>query len=284
MRLRRLAPLACALAALAAAPAAAHGPAVEIHAHRGAPLENGVPSTPENSMAAFRRATELGADVIELDAKLTRDDVPVVFHDATLDAVTDCTGRVRDHQLAQLAACPIAILGTTSGTVVRDETPTEPIPTLAEVLAWARDGGARLNLEIKNIPTDPDFDRSPAFARAVLDAVDASGIPREQVLVQSFWPPNLDEAEARGYETSLLTLQALDEPAIPFALARGYEWLSPQWPPLQPSLYVSAAHSAGRRVAAWTLDDPARIAAARDAHVDAVITNDVPVARGALGR
>ena len=54
---------------------------------------NGKPRFGENTMPAFRDSAERGF-VLELDVKLTGDNVPVVFHDATLDRVTDCDGRI----------------------------------------------------------------------------------------------------------------------------------------------------------------------------------------------
>ena len=70
-----------------------------------------------------------------------------------------------------------------------------------------------MNLEIKNVPGDPDFDSTPAYANSVMDAVLASRIPRSQLLIQSFIPANLDVARQRmpGVATSLLSLQAINE-------------------------------------------------------------------------
>lgn len=246
---------------------------VEVHAHRGGTLAEGVPVTPENSLTAFRNAVATGADVVELDAKLTADGVPVVMHDATVDRTTDCSGRVRSLSSQQLAGCHIDILGTT-GNFVEVADPAEPVPTLAEVLEWARDGGVRLNLEIKNQPTDPDFDPTPAFATTIIDAIAASGIDKEQVIVQSFWPLNLDVARAAGLQTSLLTLGPMNEGAIAFGTVRGYEWLSPQWPPAEPASYVAAAHAAGRRVVPFTLNTETAVRAAAAAGVDGVIGDD----------
>lgn len=279
--MRLLGAIPCALALLLAL-GAAGAQAVELHAHRGGTLAEGRPVVPENSLRAFRRAAEMGADVVELDAKLSADGVPVVMHDATLDRTTDCSGRVRARTAAELRSCHVDILGT-SGSFVQLPESREPVPELADVLAWARDGGARLNLEIKNVPTDPDFDPTPGFARAVVAAVDASGMDRDRVLIQSFWPPNLDQAELAGYETSLLTLGPMNEGGIPFATAHGYDWVSPQWPPLDPAAYVDAAHAAGRLVVPFTLNAPDAIAAARDAGVDAVISDDPVLARRVLG-
>ncbi len=66
-------------------------------AHRGASAV-----APPNTLAAFRRAADLGADGVELDVHLSADGVPVVIHDFTVDSTTDGTGRVRDMPLAVL--------------------------------------------------------------------------------------------------------------------------------------------------------------------------------------
>jgi glycerophosphoryl diester phosphodiesterase len=204
--------LAVAAAALgfAAAPASAR---IEVHAHRGGAYVERVPTYPENTMPAFRRAAADGF-VLELDVKLTRDRVPVVVHDDTFDRTTTCTGPIAAMTAEEVSArCRADVLGSPgnpAGLPVRKvDHPSVRVPTLAEVLAFARDRGARVNVEIKNQPTDNDFDPAPrpAYADAVLDAIDAARIPRSLVLVQSFWPANLDAAEQRGFETSVLTLQ-----------------------------------------------------------------------------
>ncbi|MEJ7876284.1 MAG: glycerophosphodiester phosphodiesterase family protein [Solirubrobacterales bacterium] len=106
----RLAALIGALVALGlAASEAAASPYIQ--AHRGGPVVRGEPTFPENTMPAFRRSASKGF-VLEFDVKLTKDDVPVVFHDAELDRATDCGGRLDSKTLAQLASCRVDILGT----------------------------------------------------------------------------------------------------------------------------------------------------------------------------
>src|SRR5437016_1352334 len=73
-----------------------------IAAHRG-----GAALAPENSLAAFRNALALGADIVEFDLHLTRDGEVVVIHDPTLDRTTTMTGAVRDHTLADLATAKL---------------------------------------------------------------------------------------------------------------------------------------------------------------------------------
>ncbi|MDX6698757.1 MAG: hypothetical protein QOE65_2154 [Solirubrobacteraceae bacterium] len=274
----RLAALALAPALAAAAPVAAAPAAtpVVVHGHRGGSYAGGVPAYPENTLPAFRHAADEGF-VLELDVKLTKDRVPVVIHDDTLDRTTNCTGPISARTAAEIAAqCRVDVLGSPGNATGLPTAPGAgvPVPTLAEVLALARDAKARINLEIKNLPTDNDFDPAPvpAYATTILDAVDASGMPRAHTLIQSFLPTNLDVAESRGFETSLLTLAQANSGGPDFAKSRGYEWVSPAWP-VDPA-FVAHAHALGLRVVPYTVDRDADLRDAAAAGVDEVISDD----------
>ena len=282
----RLAPLATLLALLTApAVAAAEAPDPSfVHAHRGAHTIAGEFRFGEETLSAFRQAHEGLGSVLELDAKLTRDKVPVVFHDDTLDRTTPCVGDLRTRRLAQLDNCPVDVLGSPGGSLGGvPTTATEPIPTLEQALEYARDAGATVNLEIKNVPTDSDFDDTDAYANAVMDVVVESGFPADRLIVQSYWPPNLDVAKERlpGVQTAFLTLTSLNHAGPGAAASNGYDWVSPEWP--VDADYVEQAHSAGRKVVPYTLNTPADVLAAYQAGVDAVITDDPLMARRALG-
>jgi glycerophosphoryl diester phosphodiesterase len=284
--------IAALLGSLLAASQAQASPYV--HAHRGGSLVEGVPTYGENTIPAFENAAAEGY-ILELDVKLTGDDVPVVIHDATLDRTTDCSGRVDAKTAAELAACRVDILGTSGNfTQLNPGDPRlEPVPTLAAVLALARDAGATINVEIKNVPVvDPDFDLTDGFANAVVDAIVASGFPPSRLIVQSFWPPNLVVVEQRaqadprlaGVDSSLLTSRELNGAPFPtndaapaVADASGFEWLSPQWAPTTP--VIPEGHGLGMQVVAWTLNGEDEILAAYEAGVDAVITDDPARAR-----
>jgi glycerophosphoryl diester phosphodiesterase len=267
------------LVAVAAAAAAVPG----IHAHRGGSVLNGAPTYPENTMPAFQHSSREGY-VLEMDAKLTKDRVPVVIHDATLDRTTTCDGEVQDFTRGRLLAnCKADVLGSPGSGL-----PTRPAPrpvtlsTLAEVLALAKREGAVANLEIKNVPTDPDFDSGSSFANRVMDVVVAAGLPRSKLIIQSFWPPNLTVARSRlpGVQTSLLTLSALNSGGPSFAAANGHRWVSPEWP--VDSDYVTGAHSLGRLVVPYTLDKAAEVRSAAGIGVNALITDDPLMAQRAL--
>jgi len=105
-------------------------------AHRGASAYH-----PENTMAAFRAAVEMQAEMIELDITLSKDGILVAIHDETLDRTTNGSGYVSDFTVEELKALD-------AGSWFDEDHRGEPIPTLEEVLQFAQDKIA-LNIEIK---------------------------------------------------------------------------------------------------------------------------------------
>ncbi len=105
-------------------------------AHRGASAYY-----PENTMPAFRGAVEMKAEMIELDVMMSRDGIPVVFHDAGLDDHTDGEGRLKDFTLRELKKLD-------AGSWFDAEFAGVKIPTLDEVLSYAK-GKIAVNIEIK---------------------------------------------------------------------------------------------------------------------------------------
>jgi glycerophosphoryl diester phosphodiesterase len=278
----RAAVIAAVVAACAAASATAQAAPPQIHAHRGGTVVNGKPAFAEETVDAYRNAAKNGF-VFEVDAKLTGDGIPVAIHDATLDRTTTCTGEVRSFTRAALRGCRFDVLGSPGGGLkTRTVKPRGSIATIAEVLELARLTGSKVNLEIKNVPTDPDYDPTSAYADHVMDVVLASGLPRSQLLIQSFIPANLDVAKRRmpRVPTSLLTFPA-GASEIAIARDKGYTWLSPQWP--FTAAFVRDAHRAHKLVAPYTINERSQARAAGRAGVDALITDDPLMVAGALG-
>lgn len=113
--------------------------------HRGA-----CALAPENTLASFAKAADLGCRMVEFDVRLTADGQPIVFHDDTLDRCTNGSGPVGVRTLAQVKRL--------------DAGRGEAIPTLAEVLALCRARGMGVNMEIK-----PDAGTGRATAVAALE-------------------------------------------------------------------------------------------------------------------
>lgn len=100
-----------------------------VYGHRGAPAEY-----PENTLAGFRHAIELGVHGVELDVHLSKDGVAVVCHDETLDRTTNASGKISDFTVAQLREV--------------DAGDGEYVPTLHEVLELVGDS-LHVDIEVK---------------------------------------------------------------------------------------------------------------------------------------
>jgi glycerophosphoryl diester phosphodiesterase len=234
-----------------------------ILAHRGASRR-----APENTMAAFRLAAQLGADGIELDVQLSKDGEAVVMHDSRVDRTSDGHGRVADLTLAELRALD-------AGGWVAPEFAGERIPTLAEVLYEL---GPRLVLNVE-LKTAGLF--GGGLEVEVVRLVEDAGLG-ERVILSSFDPlalwrvrrlnPHLSTGLLYAPDSSLVVrgrwLQALARPAA----------LHPRWDTLDGS-DVAAAHRQGLAVRPWTCDDPGGLRRLIAWGVDAIITNVPDVAR-----
>ncbi|HTQ07163.1 MAG TPA: glycerophosphodiester phosphodiesterase [Polyangiaceae bacterium] len=133
--------------------------------HRGARH-----AAPENTLRAFELARTEGADGVELDVRLDADERVIVLHDRTLGRVSGET-ETRD----------VELLGARE--LDRVSLAGERVPLLAEVLAWARERGMRVNVELKR-----DVSRPLVLLRHVSRVVKESGVGPELVLYSSFHP------------------------------------------------------------------------------------------------
>jgi glycerophosphoryl diester phosphodiesterase len=128
----------------------------EVTAHRGASA-----LYPENTMAAFRGAAELGADWIELDVQQTRDGQLIVMHDSNLRRTTGLNKPVWETDWSEVAALD-------AGSWFSPDFAGEPVPLLSQVLEFAKEADIRLNIELK--PTGHEQD----FAKSVVSLVESA--------------------------------------------------------------------------------------------------------------
>lgn len=137
-------------------------------AHRGA---SGY--CPENTMAAFQKAVELGANGIETDVQMSKDGHLVLIHDESLQRTTGTVGFVKDHTLQELQQLD-------AGSWYHEEFRGEQIPTLEQLLQLAKAHGIYLNLELKN-----GIVQYPHLEERMAELVKQYGLT-EQVIVSSF--------------------------------------------------------------------------------------------------
>ena len=172
---------------------------VERVAHRG-----GSQLAPQNTLAAFRNALTLPVDAIELDVHLSRDGQAIVFHDYTVDKLTDGRGNILDLDFAYLRSLNAAAHYPGSWPRV------EQIPTLREVLELAK-GHVRVYIEIKPSKRNGVYGSYPRMAETVLAELRATEMI-DQVLVMSFdW-------------TVLPKIKALEPALQTGALVSNTEW------------------------------------------------------------
>ena len=214
----------------------------------------------ENTLAAFAKAREFGADGVELDVRRSADGHLVVHHDPQVEGF----GVIFEHDFAALRAA-------------RPE-----IPTLAEALAMC--AGMIVNVEIKCLPWEPDADTADhEVVRAVVDALHAqSDVPVADIIVSSFDIGAIDAS--RGFAPDIATgwLTSGQELAAAAAVTsgHGHTWLNPdRVAALRAGPDdVAAAQKSGLRVNVWTVDDREEIATLAAMGVDALITNVPDVA------
>ncbi len=139
-------------------------------AHRGASAYY-----PENTMAAFRGAVNIGADMIELDVLLSKDNIPVVFHDAMLDKKSNGKGLVSEYTVQELKELD-------AGSWFDPKFRGEKIPTLEEVLIYTKDKIA-VNIEIKTEAVFEEYENG--VERKVIDLVRKYELT-DKVIISSF--------------------------------------------------------------------------------------------------
>lgn len=217
-------------------------------AHRGASGH-----APENTLAAFRLAAELGADMVELDVRVSADGVPVVIHDSSVDRTTNGTGLVRDLTLSQLQQL--------------DAGGGESIPTLEETIQTCREVGIGLYIEIKE-------------GRAVRPLVELLHRHDLQhgVIVNSFRPDWLAEFKSRASHipTSVL-FGSLHIDPVKLAQAAGADYVHPCWEQRAPQPHrllspewIRRVRQADLGVITWHEERPKEIAALRRLGVDGI--------------
>src|SRR5205085_2834522 len=181
------------------------------------------------------------------DVRLTRDGVPVVMHDPSVDRTTDGHGPV-----GELTGAEIHELRSSG----------EPIPTLDEALV-SISGRVAVDIEIKNIPGEPDFEpEGRGVVEAVFRSLERSSFSGD-VLLSCFDPFTLRTVRdlAPDIPRGLLTNQDVEAmAALRFASSDGCVWLLPHVDRVEDAGddLIGAAREVGLRVGAWLVDEPAR--------------------------
>jgi len=221
----------------------------EVIAHRGASRER-----PENTLAAFVRAAELGADAVELDVHATADGHLVVHHDPSLPGHIPQRA-IRSMTLAEVKAYRVQ---------------GEAVPTLDEVIGALAGGTIRIYCELKGANTAPG---AVAALRVLGARAAVHSFDHRLVMVAR----SLEPAVARG----VLETSYHRDPGFPMRDV-GARDLWQHETLIDPAL-IAAVHAEGGRVIAWTVNDATRATELAAWHVDGLCTDDVSLVRAAIG-
>lgn len=243
---------------------------------------------PGNTLFAFEKAVEIGADVLEMDAHITRDGHIVLMHDETVDDTTDGTGLIEEMTL-------------------------EELKQLDAAYDWSKDGGQTFPYRGQGIrvPTLAEvFEKFPQM-RYVIE-IKKSGIPVEQplcdlirqynmqekVLVASFHDavmqtfraacPEVATSASRGEVTQFVLLGKIFLSGL---VAPAYQAIQPPYDPaesynipIMTKRFIREAHAKNIRVEPWTVNDPELMRQYIEWGVDGIITDRPDLMIEVLGR
>ncbi len=229
--------------------------AVKIWAHRGASGD-----APENTLAAFQMAMDVGADGIELDVHFTKDRQVVVTHDDDTQRVTGYKGWIIDLTLAQLKKLDFSYnMAAFKG---------ETIPTLEEVLALIQPGRLNINIELKT------NDENPNGLEEACQALVEKYSMEDRILYSSFNHYSLARMRSVAPHMKCGILYS-NKPYRPweYAASFGCSAVHPQFGSVNTPGYIEECHQAGIACNVWTVNSTQDIKAMLDLQVDGIITN-----------
>jgi glycerophosphoryl diester phosphodiesterase len=220
-----------------------------VFGHRGARAR-----AKDNTLEAFALARDEGADGIEFDVRLTKDNVMIIHHDDGMRSF----GPFRRKRFSELRA----------------QIPS--VPTIDEVLEVS--GDMYLNAEIKNSPKDRDHDPRHRTTRLLADWAQKNDI-ESRILATSFNGETTDQM--RFTDRQIATGRLFDVREDPteyfrYLGSRGHPWIMPNKRHLRRNgaAFVAAAHRNGMEVGVWTVNGKRAFVAAKEIGVALVITDD----------
>ncbi len=227
-------------------------------AHRGASDK-----APQNTMAAFEKAIEMGADFIELDVHLTKDDEIVVIHDKTVDSTTDGSGKVSEMTLEEIKQLD-------AGSYFDENFKGEQIPKLEEVLDLAK-GEIGLNIELKT-----RRGKNKGIENKVLNLIEEKNFD-EELMFSSFSFESMEKIKELD-EDKKVGLIYITLPITAWHATRNHKknhWADAAnlWHWTVGKRHLRKLQDLGVEVNVWTPDGEKKIKKMAKAGVDGIITN-----------
>lgn len=232
-----------------------------IFAHRGYSAKY-----PENTMLAYEKAVQAGADGIELDVQMTKDGELILMHDEAVDRTTDGTGLVKDKNLEDIKKLDASYVFTGEYGVNR-------IPTLREYFTFAKMADILTNIELKTgvYPYD-------GIEEKTLSMIDEFGL-RDKVIVSSFNHYSVLKMKKMAPDMKYGLLEEswiVGMPAYADNLQMNYLH------PIASSVTLDMYHESQAKnigINTWTVDDPAEMKRLLELGVNGIISDDPELAK-----
>ncbi len=230
---------------------------MEVTAHRGASA-----FYPENTMAAFEGAKELGADWIELDVQQTKDGEIIVLHDTNLKRTTGVDANTWEMTYEEIAKLD-------AGSFFSADYAGEKIPLLSEVAVFAKKNGIKLNIELKPTGYETDFEKN------VVDIIKQYEIEDKCVITSQVY----DVLEhVKAYDETVTTVYVMSIAYGDINQLTAADNFSVEATNATISL-VSRVHNEGKELYVWTVNTKEGIMKMVELNVDNIITDDVELAQ-----
>lgn len=214
---------------------------------------------PENTLIAFKKAIEIGADYFELDVQKTRDNKAVVIHDATIDRTSSANGK---GEIVQMNADELKNVKVGYTKKFGDQYKNEKTPTLREALEVGK-GKIKVCIEIK----------SYGLEQEVLNAVNDLGV-NDQVIIFSFYYPVLAKIRQLDKNIPILYLiSTADETTVDYAKVIDAKAIGVGSGTGLTKEYIDFAHRQGVEVWQWTVNDEVDMQNLIDMGLDGIITD-----------
>lgn len=239
---------------------------MKIYGHRGASDQY-----PENTMLAFQKAIEKGADGIETDVHLTKDNICVLIHDETIDRTSNGTGWIRDFTYEELLKFDFKNNKDIEEDWIK-------IPTLEQLLVLAKENKIELNLELKT-----DCIAYEGIEKCVLDLVKKYDM-LDYVIFSSFnieTLVNVKKIEPKA-KTGYLFERNFEDQVIK---AHHYhlDYIHPRYSMLNDRV-IRNCKKYNLAIHVWTVNDKESMQLMKEYGVDICITNKVSLARSVIDR
>lgn len=230
---------------------------IEVTAHRGASN-----LYPENTMSAFIGAKELGADWIELDVGATKDGEIIVLHDSNLKRIAGLDKFIWELTLAEIKELD-------AGSHFNSRFQNERIPTLTEVIKFAKENNIKLNIEIK--PTGHE----EKLEEKVIDIINENNFKDECVITSQIYEVL---EKVKTYDPKQTTIYVMSLAYGNLSKLKYADHFSIEASSVNSSL-VKELHKNGKKLLVWTVNTKENIQKMIDLKVDNIVTDDITLVK-----